>query len=96
MAAPQVFDTTVLLEMILYKLPVKDLLFAPRITGQWEAVIGNSVKLQQAVFFARCLLNHCRSSKSQTQFPCAMEAKILAHISKSVTKTQANACSILC
>ena len=51
MASAQVFDTTELLEMILYKLPVKDLLFAQRVAKQWKAAIDNSVKLQQALFF---------------------------------------------
>ena len=51
MASAQVFDTTELLEMILYKLPIRDLLFAQRIAKQWKAVIDNSVKLQQALFF---------------------------------------------
>ena len=50
-AATQVFDTTELLEMILYELPTKDLLFAQRISKQAKAVIDNSTKLQQALFF---------------------------------------------
>jgi hypothetical protein len=50
-AATQVFDTTELLEIILYELPTKDLLFAQRISKQTKAVIDNSTKLQQALFF---------------------------------------------
>ena len=51
MALAQVFKTAELLEMILYKLPVKDLLFAQRVARQWKAVTDNSVKLQQGLFF---------------------------------------------
>jgi hypothetical protein len=52
MATPceQVFETVELLEIILYKLPIRDLLFSQRVAKQWKAVIENSQRLQEALF----------------------------------------------
>ena len=51
MTAPaKVFSTFELLESILFVLSTKDLLFAQKVCKQWQAIIGNSVKLQQALF----------------------------------------------
>ncbi|KAK3717980.1 hypothetical protein LTR37_005406 [Vermiconidia calcicola] len=51
MTAPAaVFETVELLEAILYKLPVKDLLFAQHVAKLWRDIIKNSNKLQQALF----------------------------------------------
>lgn len=52
MANPQeqVFDTIELLEMILYKLPIRDLLLSQRVSCRWKQVIEGSIKLQQALF----------------------------------------------
>ncbi len=42
---------TELLEMILFELPTRDLLFAQKVCKQWKAKIEQSSKLQQALFF---------------------------------------------
>jgi hypothetical protein len=41
----------VLLEMILFQLPMKDLLFAQKVSRTWQAVIQISTKLQKRLFF---------------------------------------------
>lgn len=50
-AAMQVFDTYELLEMILYELPTRDVVFAQKVSKQFKSVIENSTKLQRALFF---------------------------------------------
>ncbi|KAK3717979.1 hypothetical protein LTR37_005405 [Vermiconidia calcicola] len=50
-ASVRVLDTVELLEHILYKLPMRDLLLAQRVCKQWQAVIKDSKKLQRALFF---------------------------------------------
>ncbi|KAK5168661.1 uncharacterized protein LTR77_005970 [Saxophila tyrrhenica] len=47
----QVLETVELLEMILFALPTKVLLFAQKVSTQWKDVMDNSLKLQQALFF---------------------------------------------
>ncbi|KAK3047492.1 hypothetical protein LTR09_011121 [Extremus antarcticus] len=50
-SAVQVLLTYELLEPILFGLSTKDLLFSQRVCKKWQAVIDNSTKLQQALFF---------------------------------------------
>ena len=50
-ASVRVLDTVELLEHILYKLPMRDLLLSQRVCKQWQAVIKASKKLQCALFF---------------------------------------------
>ena len=45
-----VFETTELLESILFQLPTRDLLLGQRVSKRWQAVIGISRKLQRALF----------------------------------------------
>lgn len=49
-AIEAVLSTTELLESILHKLPMKDLLFAQAVSKHWKATIDNSPKLQRALF----------------------------------------------
>ena len=49
-ACAKVFATTELLERILLKLPMKDQLFAQRLSKHVKATIDNSVMLQRALF----------------------------------------------
>lgn len=46
----QVLCTTELLEMILLRLPLKDLLLSQRVSPKWQAVIRGSQDLQKALF----------------------------------------------
>lgn len=46
-----VFGTYELLEAIVYELPIRDVLLAQRVDRQFKAVITDSTKLQQALFF---------------------------------------------
>ncbi|KAK5138015.1 hypothetical protein LTR08_005812 [Meristemomyces frigidus] len=50
-ACAQVQATTELMEMILLRLPMKELLFAQAVCRFWKTVIEGSAKLQQALFF---------------------------------------------
>ncbi|KAK5168662.1 uncharacterized protein LTR77_005971 [Saxophila tyrrhenica] len=50
-AGQRLSDTVELLEMILFGLPMKDLLFSQKVCKQWNEVIESSTKLQQALFF---------------------------------------------
>jgi hypothetical protein len=56
-APEQVSDTVELIEMILLKLPARDILLAQRVSKQWQAVIKSSTKLQQALFFQPIVIN---------------------------------------
>lgn len=50
-AMRDVLYTVELLELILYKLPTRDLLFAQKICKHWKALVAASPKLQRALFF---------------------------------------------
>ena len=50
-AGARVPSTFELLEYILLRLPMTDILFAQRVSKQVQSVIGNSLLLQRAVFF---------------------------------------------
>ncbi|KXT01757.1 hypothetical protein AC578_2784 [Pseudocercospora eumusae] len=51
MACHETLETVELLEEILSHLPMKDLLFAQRISRTWQNCIKNSKRLQQGLFF---------------------------------------------
>lgn len=50
-ASEHVFATVELLETVLLKLPIRDLLLVQRTNKQWQAVITGSKKVQRALFF---------------------------------------------
>ena len=50
-AVARVFGTTELLEGILLRLPMRDLLFAQQVNSKWRAVIRGSIKLQVKLYF---------------------------------------------
>ena len=50
-AVAAVFETYEILESILHKLPMKDLLFAQKVCKTFKQIIGRSGKLQRALFF---------------------------------------------
>ncbi|KAK5119514.1 hypothetical protein LTR85_007614 [Meristemomyces frigidus] len=50
-ACTRVLGTAELLEMILLRLPMKDLLFAHAVCRQWKSTIDDTARLQQALFF---------------------------------------------
>src|SRR5207253_420563 len=50
-AAAPVLEIPELLEAILFRLPIRDLLLAQRVSRQWRDIISNSLSLQQALFF---------------------------------------------
>lgn len=50
-AAERVLELPELLERILLLVPMRDLLFSQRVSKFWQALIGNSLPLQQALFF---------------------------------------------
>jgi hypothetical protein len=75
-ASEQVFETVGVLEMILFKLPTRDLLLSQRVSKYWKDVIENSKKFQEALFMravevpaGQSLLQiHGRSSICNTSF----------------------------
>lgn len=70
MACQKVLDTTELHELILHKLPMRDLLLAQRVSKTWRELIQRSNKLQRALFLkpVKCgLIVHKRQSKSRAK-----------------------------
>jgi hypothetical protein len=49
-ASEQVSETVELLEMILLKLPTRDIWIAERVSKLWKGLINTSSKLQEALF----------------------------------------------
>lgn len=49
--------------MILYKLPMTDVLFAQKISKHWKTVIDDSIKLQRALFFKPIITEDVSESK---------------------------------
>ncbi|KAK5710222.1 hypothetical protein LTR17_019057 [Elasticomyces elasticus] len=84
--AQQVLHLPELLENILLRLPIKDLLFSQKVCGTWKAVVDTSPHIQEALFYT----NKGTSDSDVTSQPCSCHSHPCScHIKNPLLSTSA-------